>query len=70
MVTARPPREAHPGECTGCRHSLRYATICEGKEIHDGLCLRPRGRTIWGQGCRHYCEPAAKHANGICKDKY
>ncbi|MEY2654205.1 MAG: hypothetical protein RLZZ524_1233 [Pseudomonadota bacterium] len=55
-------REPHPGECTGCRHSLRYATILEGKEIHDGLCLRPRAHTVWGQGCRHYSEAVPKKA--------
>ncbi len=63
-------REPHPVQCHGCRHSVRYATIIHGEAQHHGLCLRPRGRSVWGGGCRHYAEPAAKHANGICKDKY
>jgi hypothetical protein len=63
------PREPHPGHCHGCRHSAHYATIIHGEAHHHGLCLRPRGRAVWGTGCRHYAEPAAKHTNGICKDK-
>ncbi len=56
----KPYRESHPVTCHGCRHSLRYATILEGKEIHDGLCLRPKHRTVWGCGCRHYSEVPQK----------
>jgi hypothetical protein len=52
--------EPYPPTCQGCRHSLRYATILEGKEIHDGLCLRPKHRTRWGSGCRHYSEAEIK----------
>jgi hypothetical protein len=63
------PREPHPGHCHGCRHSAHYATIIHGQAQHHGLCLRPRGRSQWGQGCRHYCEPAAKPKSSICKDK-
>jgi len=43
---------------------MRYATIIHGQVHHEGLCLRPRGHTVWGQGCRHYTEPALKPAKG------
>jgi hypothetical protein len=53
-------REPHPVQCHGCRHSVRYATIIHGEAQHHGICLRPRGRSVWGTGCRHYSEAALK----------
>jgi hypothetical protein len=68
-MSSKTAREPHPAHCHGCRHSCHYATIIHGQAHHHGLCLRPRGHTVWGGGCRHFSEAAAKHSNGICKEK-
>lgn len=62
-------RAPHPPYCHGCRHSVHYGVIMHGHSERHGLCLRPRGHTVWGTGCRHYTEPTLKPKSSICKDK-